>query len=747
MPDEVATLSFEDVSDRAVRVVWAPPTHPNGILTGYQLTYEVKDKPETRRVHNLSADASSHRVTQLQATTHYTFRIVAFTSVGGGSAKVATIQSGVEPVLPEAPSKLALSNIEAFSVVVQFTPGFDGNSSISKWTVEAQTARNATWFVVCEVREATAAAVTVRPLVPFTVYRLRLVANNVVGASAPSDPTKEFQTLQAPPSHPPLNVTVRAMSATELRVRWIPLQQVEWFGNARGYEVVCSEFGTLSPPPTRTVVIDDPTANSVVVDGLEEFAEYGIAMRALNDVGASAASPRYVERTRESVPSFGPMGVEANATSSTTVVVRWGEVPREHRNGLIEGYKVLYGASARLPFAHKLIAGNATFTATLTELRKFVQYHVQVLAYTRLGDGAPSTPAVRVRTFEDAPGPPSNVSFPDVSATTARVIWDVPDEPNGEILAYRVTYALDGVDAAGTEFSKEFAPSDRTYRAGGLLADRYYAFTVTAQTRLGWGETARALVYTTANREPPQQPSAPVVSRGQVRSDAITFSWTPGRDGFAPLRYYTVEQSENGGPWQRAPRRLDPHVAQHTARGLRPDHAYRFRIQATNDIGPSPFSLESAQVRTLPDAPSRAVRDVRAVPITTTSVEVRWTAIEARHWSGDSATGGYRVLYQPLADDFPAALAYSPKEDVPGAAASSLVLADLQHDRYYEIVVVAYNSQGDGPPSRPVTVYVGEAVPTGEPRAFEGEPVSSTEVRLRWKPPQPNMQNGDLLGT
>lgn len=42
-----------------------------------------------------------------------------------------------------------------------------------------------------------------------------------------------------------------------------------------------------------------------------------------------------------------------------------------------------------------------TFTTTLTELRKFVQYHIQVLAYTRLGDGVPSTPPVNVRTFED----------------------------------------------------------------------------------------------------------------------------------------------------------------------------------------------------------------------------------------------------------------------------------------------------------------------------------------------------------
>lgn len=71
---------------------------------------------------------------------------------------------------------------------------------------------------------------------------------------------------------------------------------------------------------------------------------------------------------------------------------------------------------------------------------------------------------------------------------------------------------------------------------------------------------------------------------------------------------------------------------------------------------------------------------------------------------------------------------------------------DLQQDKNYEIVVLPFNSQGEGPASPPATVYVGEAVPTGEPRGLEGEAVSSTEVRLRWKPPQQQMQNGELLG-
>jgi len=37
----------------------------------------------------------------------------------------------------------------------------------------------------------------------------------------------------------------------------------------------------------------------------------------------------------------------------------------------------------------------------LTGLRKYVWYEVQMLAYTRIGDGVLSSPSVQVRTFED----------------------------------------------------------------------------------------------------------------------------------------------------------------------------------------------------------------------------------------------------------------------------------------------------------------------------------------------------------
>merc|ERR1719319_782094 len=136
--------------------------------------------------------------------THYTFDVFARTEVGKGEASMATIQSGVEPVLPEPPTRLAVSNIEAFSAVIQFTPGFDGNSSITKWSVEALSARNASWTTIYQVSDPEASTLTVNNLIPYMEYSLRLVASNVKGPSPPSLPTKTFQTIQAKPRHPSL---------------------------------------------------------------------------------------------------------------------------------------------------------------------------------------------------------------------------------------------------------------------------------------------------------------------------------------------------------------------------------------------------------------------------------------------------------------------------------------------------------------------------------------------------------------
>lgn len=79
------------------------------------------------------------------------------------------------------------------------------------------------------------------------------------------------------------------------------MQQIEWYGNPRGYNVTYTEVrSNLS----KSITIEDPTANSYILENMEEYADYEIVMQAFNDVGSSAASPKAVERTRESGESL-----------------------------------------------------------------------------------------------------------------------------------------------------------------------------------------------------------------------------------------------------------------------------------------------------------------------------------------------------------------------------------------------------------------------------------------------------------
>lgn len=51
------------------------------------------------------------------------------------------------------------------------------------------------------------------------------------------------------------------------------------------------------------------------------------------------------------------------------------------------------------------VEGNASLSVQLTGLGKYVLYEVQVLAFTRIGDGRPSRPPVLERTLDDGECP------------------------------------------------------------------------------------------------------------------------------------------------------------------------------------------------------------------------------------------------------------------------------------------------------------------------------------------------------
>ena len=98
-------------------------------------------------------------------------------------------------------------------------------------------------------------------------------------------------------------------------------------------------------------------------------------------------------------PSAHPSNIRGYPSSATSIVVEWNEVPQEHRNGEIQGYRVLYSDS------HGLEQDKTVHTSTrqtsVTDLKKSTVYTIKVLAFTSAGDG-PESPAIHVSTAEDS---------------------------------------------------------------------------------------------------------------------------------------------------------------------------------------------------------------------------------------------------------------------------------------------------------------------------------------------------------
>ncbi|PWA21587.1 hypothetical protein CCH79_00003262, partial [Gambusia affinis] len=762
-PGAVGHLSFTEILDTSLKVSWSEPSEKNGVLTGYRISWEEFNRTNTRVTHYLPNITLEYRVTGLTALTTYTIEVAGMTSKGQGQLSSSTISSGVPPELPGPPTNIAITNIGPRSVNLQFKPGYDGKTSISRWLVEAQVGmigENEDWVTVHHVsNEPEARSLEVPGLNPYTLYRFRMRQVNIVGSSPPSQSSRKIQTLPAPPDMAPANVTLRTASETSLWLRWMPLPEWEYNGNAEQVAYRVQYYRVGSQGRGLTHIITDRMEREFTIEDLEEWTEYEVRVQGVNGIGFGPWSQPVRGRTKESVPSCGPTNVSAFATTSSSILVRWIEVPEPDRNGLILGYKVMYkekDSDSAVRFW--MVEGNASHSVQLTSLGKYVLYEIQVLAFTRIGDGRPSSPPILERTLDDVPGPPVGILFPEVRTTSVRLIWQSPAQPNGIILAYQITYHLNSTNSNAATVDV-LNPSTRQYTVNSLKPESVYVFRITAQTRKGWGDAAEALVVTTEKRARPQPTSRPIVPQKDVQARHVLLSWEPGSDGLSPVRYYTVQQKElPENNWTVHSASVNHEATSYKVSRLKPFTSYQFRVKATNDIGDSEYSEESEAITTLQDVPDEAPTILSVTPHTTTSVLIRWQPPGEEKINGILL--GFRIRYRELLYDrlrnyihTVNSLSSWAELNAPYAirnlsdpTLTQYELDKLSKHKRYEIHMSVYNAVGEGPSSPPQEVFVGEAVPTAPPQNVAIQSATATQLDIAWDPPPLNAQNGDIQG-
>ena len=90
------------------------------------------------------------------------------------------------------------------------------------------------------------------------------------------------------------------------------------------------------------------------------------------------------------VPSQPPRFVVGHNTSSKSIHVEWQVVPLEFIHGIPLGQKIFYTIVGEASSAQYEAVSPTVVSLNLVGLRKYANYCIQALAYTRIGDGSRS---------------------------------------------------------------------------------------------------------------------------------------------------------------------------------------------------------------------------------------------------------------------------------------------------------------------------------------------------------------------
>ncbi|XP_053612833.1 cell adhesion molecule Dscam1 isoform X21 [Plodia interpunctella] len=423
------------------------------------------------------------------------FTCVATNAFGSDDTSINMIIQEV----PEAPYGLKVLDKSGRTVQLSWAAPYDGNSPIKKFLIEYKRAKG-NWEKdidrVLVPGDATEAGVF--SLRPATAYHIRIVAENDLGTSEPSE-TVTIITAEEAPTGPPQDVKVDAVDKHTLRVTWKPPPPQDWNGELQGYYVGYKLASSNKSFVFETVDISKESGKEHHLDilNLKTYTQYAMVVQAFNKMGSGPVSPEVRAYTAEGAPSAPPQDVLCTTLTAQTIRVSWVSPPLAAANGLIKAYKVIYGPSEtwydEKTKDTKITASSETI---LHGLKKFTNYSMEVLATTNGGDGVRATP-IHCQTEQDVPEAPRAVKALVMGPDSILVSWRPPAQPNGVVTHYNVY-----TQAQNAEPHPNKVPASQTsYSATDLKAGRY-DFWVTASTIIGEGQPSATASCSASDKVP-----------------------------------------------------------------------------------------------------------------------------------------------------------------------------------------------------------------------------------------------------
>uniref|UniRef100_A0A3Q2Q8Z4 Protein tyrosine phosphatase receptor type Q n=1 Tax=Fundulus heteroclitus TaxID=8078 RepID=A0A3Q2Q8Z4_FUNHE len=419
------------------------------------------------------------------------------------------------------------------------------------------------------------------------------------------------------PSSPPLLLSTRNLSSSSIAVVW--QRPLEANGEITEYTLALSGPGGTNTTQTPN--------SSVIFTDLESYTAYNLTVIASTRKGAGPSL--LVQLHTDEGPSSPPRNLTIYNHTAVSVWLTW-EPPLEP-NGVV----IKYGFRIQDLITQTNSSGPST-AEHLSGFRPHSSYEISVYSYTRVGHGNQFSSPVTFTTNESVSDAVGNLSCSGWSWDSVKLSWDVPANPNGQILFYEITTQID----MQTFTHQAHAPE---YTVTGLSPDQEYALTVAAVNSAGPGDSLNCTAFTLS-----ESPTAPrFLSVSEVTATNVTLQWALPVSVPGLLKgYHVVAQliSTVCEPNTRAAALPTPEddlasncvegnftvsvnasdgaeESSVTIQSLAKYRYYGFKVAAVTNAGTGEYTQWSyARTQPGPDAPPR---DLKVTP-TSTSLRIAW---------------------------------------------------------------------------------------------------------------------------
>ncbi|XP_075803444.1 neuronal cell adhesion molecule isoform X39 [Microtus pennsylvanicus] len=458
----------------------------------------LKDHGELPNEERFSVDKDHLVVTDVSDDDGGTYTCAANTTLDRVSASAVLRVVDV----PNPPFDLELTNQLDKSVQLTWTPGDDNNSPITKFIIEYEDAMHeaGVWHHQAEVSGTQTTAQL--KLSPYVNYSFRVMAENNIGRSVPSEASEQYLTKAAEPDQNPTAVEGLGTEPDNLVITWKPLNGFESNGPGLQYKVSWRQKD--GDDEWTSVVVAN--VSKYIVSGTPTFVPYLIKVQALNDVGFAPEPAVVMGHSGEDLPMVAPGNVRVNVVNSTLAEVHWDPVPLKSVRGHLQGYRIYYWkvqSSSKRNRRHiekKILTFQGSKThGMLPGLQPYSHYFLNVRVVNGKGEG-PASSDRGFHTPEGVPSAPSSLKIVNPTLDSLTLEWDPPSHPNGVLTEYTLKYQpINSTHELGPLVDLKIPANKTRWTLKNLNFSTRYKFYFYAQTSVGSGSQITEEAITTVD--------------------------------------------------------------------------------------------------------------------------------------------------------------------------------------------------------------------------------------------------------